>query len=101
MTWSELLKQDRSITPWTEQREWIKEATEFGNKYNVIIRLKGEIDRCGNEILMIEMTHRDDLKNTVRYKKLGGTYISDRIRISDYFENLYDRLPQVRRNRSK
>lgn len=83
----------------TEQREWFKEATEFGNKYNVIIRLRGSIDRCGNEVLTIEMTHRDDPKNTVRTKKLGGTQIHPRDRISNYFEDLYEKLPQVRRNR--
>lgn len=84
----------------TEQHEWIKVANEFGNKYNVIIHLKTYENRCG-EILMIEMTHRDDPKNTVRYKKLGGTYISPCARISWYFEHLYDKLPQARRNRSK
>lgn len=99
MTWSELIKQPRCPAPWNEQRDWIKEANEFGNKYNVIIRLKGSIDRCGGEILTIEMTHPDDPKNTVRYKKSGGTYISARDRISWYFEHLYEKLPLVRRNR--
>lgn len=85
----------------TEQCEWIKEANEFSNKYNVIIRLKDSIDRCGNEVLEIEMSHRDDPKNIVRYKKLHGTRHHPRDRISGYFEHLYEKLPIVRRNRNK
>lgn len=98
MTWSELLKQPSFPTPWDETRKWINEAIEFGNKYNVIIRLKTYTNRCC-EILLIEMTHRDDPKNTARFKKEYGTYISAYDRISWYFEHLYEKLPQVRRNR--
>lgn len=98
MTWSELVNQPRTITPWDEQRKWIEEAKEFGNKYNVIIRLKALTDRCG-EILIIEMSHPNDPKNIVRYKKNGGTYISPRDRISGYFEHLYGKLPIVRRKK--
>ena len=86
----------------TEQEmwnRWIQEATEFGNKYNVIIRLKGSIDRCGNKVLTIEMTHQDDLKNTARYKKLGGAQLHPCDSYSCYFETLYEKLPIVRRNR--
>lgn len=100
MTWSELIHGTRSINVIPERKDWILAATEFGNKYNVIIHLKTYKNRCG-EILMIEMTHLDDPKNTVRYKKEGGTYISAYDRISNYFEHLYDKLPQVRRNRRK
>lgn len=101
MTWSELLQnRNRINTLWDEQREWIKEATEFGNKYNVIIRLKGHPTSCGT-MLLIEMTHPDDPKNTVKYIRNDGTYISERDRISNYFEHLYDKLPIVRRNRNK
>lgn len=97
MTWSELLKKPSCPLPWDEKLKWIQEATDFGNKYNVIIRLKEYTNRRG-DVLLIEMTHRDDQKNTARYKKLDGTYISARDRISNYFEHLYDKLPYVRRN---
>ncbi len=98
MTWSELLKQPRTPTPCYERNMWIQEAKDFGNKYNVIIRLKCSTNRCG-EILTIEMSHPNDPKNIVRYKKEGGLYISPRDRISYYFEHLYEKLPNVRRSK--
>lgn len=100
MTWSELVHGNRSINFIPERRDWILAATEFGNNYNVIIHLKTYKNRCG-EILLIEMTHPDDPKNTVRYKKEYGTYISAYDRISNYFEHLYVKLPIVRRKKFK
>lgn len=100
MTWSELIHGPRNIDIIPERRDWVLVATEFSMKYHVVIHLKTYENRCG-EILMIEMTHQDDIKNTVRYKKEGGTRISRYDSISSYFEHLYDKLPQVRRNRSK
>lgn len=100
MTWSELIHGQSNINVVPERRDWILAATEFGNNYNVIIHLKTYENRCG-QILLIEMTHPDDPKNTVRYKKEHGTYISALDRISSYFEHLYEKLPIVRRNNSK
>lgn len=97
MTWSELVNQPR-ISLWNEQRKWIEEAKKFGKEYNVIIRLKGSSTRCG-EMLTIEMTHPEDPKNTVRYKKCDGLYVGRGDRISCYFEHLYEKLPIVRRSK--
>lgn len=72
MTWSELLKKPSCPLPWDEKLKWIQEATDFGNKYNVIIRLKEYTNRCG-EILLIEMTHRNDQKNTVSFRNIKET----------------------------
>lgn len=95
MTWSELLNQPKILPPDYEIHKWQQEAIEFGDKYNVIIRLKGSHTRCGEQ-LIIEMYHPNDPKNIVRYKK-DGTCIGSRDRISDYFEHLYEKLPIVRR----
>ena len=100
MTWSELIHGTRSINFIPERRDWLLAATEFGNNYNVIINLKTYENRCGT-ILLIEMTHPDDPKNTVRYKKEGGTYFGKYNMPQSYFEHLYVKLPIVRRNRGK
>lgn len=100
MTWSELIHGTRSNNNIHELSDWIKEATEFGREHNVIINLKTYENRCC-QILLIEITHPDDPKNTVKFKKEHGTYISASARISSYFEHLYDKLPIVRRNRNK
>lgn len=98
MTWSEFLKQERMITPWNVQREWIAVAKAFGNEYNVVIRLKGSSTRCG-EMLTIEMYHPNDPKNIVRYKINDGLYVGSRRSPSRYFEYLYEKLPIVRRKK--
>lgn len=99
MTWSELLNQPKTLPLDYEIRRWKQAAIEFGDNYNVVIRLKCyNNNRCG-ELLMIEMYHPNDPKNVVRYKKSNGTYISARDSISNYFEHLYEKLPIVRRKK--
>ena len=97
MTWSELLNQPKILPPDYDIRKWQQEAIEFGDKYNVIVRLKCSRTRCGEQ-LIIEMYHPNDPKNIVRYKK-DGTYLGSRDRISNYFEHLYEKLPIVRRKK--
>lgn len=45
------------------------------------------------------MSHPNDPKNIVRYKKSDGLYVDSRTRISSYFEHLYEKLPIVRRKK--
>lgn len=80
-----------------EMREWQLAAAEFGANYKCNVTV-AYWKNASNEGVSFELSHEDDPKNVVKYKK-DGIYCHPKQRREGYFEALYDRLPIVRRNR--
>lgn len=80
-----------------EMREWQLAAAEFGANYKCNVKVT-YWSNDSNEGVAFELSHEDDPKTVVKYKK-DGVYCHPRSRRESYFENLYDKLPIVRRNR--